>query len=117
MTNEEFTPDYRRIVDAARNRRPGRLPLYDHIVCPEIMEKILGVELPIRIQWLDTSNQDIWQSLALTSIGGLLSSTVLIIVMLPALYYASVRVGWGLRRLGLWIASRLPAGERTAARV
>jgi len=65
----------------------------------------LGIELPFRLQWLDTSNQDIWQNLALTSIGGLLSSTVLIILVLPALYYASVRMGWACRHIGHWLAS------------
>ncbi|NQV33974.1 MAG: hypothetical protein HQ515_14875, partial [Phycisphaeraceae bacterium] len=25
-----------------RNRRPARLPLYEHIICPEIMETIQG---------------------------------------------------------------------------
>jgi hypothetical protein len=51
---------------------------------------------------MDTENQDIWQNLALTSVGGLLSSTVLILLTLPALYYLSVRLGWGFRRLGAW---------------
>lgn len=41
---QSHEPDYRHLLDAARNKRPERLPLYDHIVCPEIMEKILGVE-------------------------------------------------------------------------
>lgn len=38
----QFTPDYRNILDAAWNRKPKRLPLYEHIICAEIMEKILG---------------------------------------------------------------------------
>ncbi len=37
----EFEPDYSHIVDAARNKRPTRLPLYEHIISPQIMEKIL----------------------------------------------------------------------------
>lgn len=41
--NTPFQPDYRHIVDAVRNRRPRRLPLYEHIVSPQIMETILGV--------------------------------------------------------------------------
>ncbi len=44
MAPRAFAPDYRNIVDAARNRRPKRLPLYEHIICPEIMETILEVE-------------------------------------------------------------------------
>jgi uroporphyrinogen decarboxylase len=38
-----FQPDYRHIVDAVRNRRPARLPLYEHIISPQIMETIMGV--------------------------------------------------------------------------
>jgi uroporphyrinogen decarboxylase len=41
--NIPFAPDYRHLVDAAWNRKPARLPLYEHIICAEIMEKILGV--------------------------------------------------------------------------
>jgi uroporphyrinogen decarboxylase len=39
-----FQPDYRHIVDVLRNRRPTRLPIYEHLINPGIMEKILGVE-------------------------------------------------------------------------
>jgi HAE1 family hydrophobic/amphiphilic exporter-1 len=51
--------------------------------------------LPFR----ETEGGEIWENLALTSIGGLLSSTVLILICLPPLYYASVRAWWGVRRL------------------
>ena len=70
--------------------------------------RALGVEIPITLRWLDTANQDIWQNLALTSIGGLLSSTLLIILVMPALYYVSVRFGWLLRHLWLWLGSLRP---------
>ncbi len=36
-----FQPDYRHIVDAARNHRPARLPIYEHIIDPVFMEKQL----------------------------------------------------------------------------
>lgn len=36
-----FTPDYRMMIDVVHNRRPSRLPLYEHIISPGIMEKIL----------------------------------------------------------------------------
>jgi len=39
-----FEPDYRMIVDAAHNRKPARLPLYEHIIAPEIMEKVLDAQ-------------------------------------------------------------------------
>jgi uroporphyrinogen decarboxylase len=36
-----FTPDYKHFADVMSNRRPIRLPLYEHIVSPTIMEQIL----------------------------------------------------------------------------
>lgn len=40
----EFQPDYRHFGEVMRNRRPARLPLYEHIISPSIMEKALDVE-------------------------------------------------------------------------
>jgi len=37
-----FQPNYKNILDVALNRKPERLPLYEHIISPEIMEKVLG---------------------------------------------------------------------------
>lgn len=39
-----FEPDYRHIEQAARNQQSYRLPLYEHIICEEMMESILGVQ-------------------------------------------------------------------------
>ena len=39
----EFQNDYRYMLDVLANRRPARLPLYEHIINPPIMEKILNV--------------------------------------------------------------------------
>jgi len=39
-----FEPDYRHFVDVMRNRRPARLPIYEHLFCTEIMEHVLGTE-------------------------------------------------------------------------
>lgn len=38
----EFTADYNHFADVMRNVRPARLPIYEHILCPEIMEEIVG---------------------------------------------------------------------------
>jgi uroporphyrinogen decarboxylase len=38
-----FEPDYHFMLDVLANRRPGRLPVYEHIISPVIMEKVLGV--------------------------------------------------------------------------
>jgi uroporphyrinogen decarboxylase len=40
--NMNFTPDYKHFADVMSNKRPTRLPLYEHIICPSIMEKVLG---------------------------------------------------------------------------
>lgn len=37
-----FKPDYRNLVDAARRRRPARLPLYEHNVYPNVLEAAKG---------------------------------------------------------------------------
>ncbi len=42
----DFQPDYRNIVAVARNERPDRLPLYEHLVNPPSMARVLGQELP-----------------------------------------------------------------------
>ncbi len=39
-----FEPDYQLVVDAAFNRTPKRIPLYEHIISDEIMEIVLGVQ-------------------------------------------------------------------------
>ena len=39
---KNFQPDYRNIEDAARNRVPARLPLYEHLISSTKMEEILG---------------------------------------------------------------------------
>jgi uroporphyrinogen decarboxylase len=45
MATVEWEPDYRNVVEAAYNRRPKRLPLYEHSIHPAIMGKILGVKM------------------------------------------------------------------------
>lgn len=37
----KFVPDYRNLENAARNITPARYPLYEHIICAEIMETVL----------------------------------------------------------------------------
>jgi hypothetical protein len=50
---------------------------------------------PLLVHFRETEDKDIWENLALASIGGLASSTVLVLLALPAFYYAAVRfVGW-----------------------
>lgn len=37
-----FQPDHRHFASVMRNQRPARLPLYEHIVSPRVMEQVLG---------------------------------------------------------------------------
>ena len=37
-----FVPDYNNIVKAAKNEKSARIPLYEHIVSPSIMEEVQG---------------------------------------------------------------------------
>jgi HAE1 family hydrophobic/amphiphilic exporter-1 len=50
---------------------------------------------PLLVHFRDTEEKDIWENLALASIGGLTSSTLLIVLALPSVYYFFVRfAGW-----------------------
>lgn len=40
----KFQPDYRNMVRAAQNIEVERFPLYEHIISPEVMERITGVK-------------------------------------------------------------------------
>ncbi len=64
--------------------------------------------------------KDIWENLALASIGGLASSTVLILMSVPAFYWVFTRIGWSIARGGAWARRRPrtpnPRTERGLAR-
>ena len=62
---------------------------------------------PLLVHFQKTEDKDIWENLALASIGGLASSTILILVGMPALYYFSVRFTWILRSFFGWIRRRI----------
>ncbi len=56
--------------------------------------------LPLLIKIADTAEgKDIWENLALSSIGGLASSTILILTAIPATYWIMTRLGWAIARL------------------
>ena len=46
-----FAPDYHHVMDVVNNKRPDRLPLYEHIISPEIMEKILDRRFADFTKW------------------------------------------------------------------
>ncbi len=63
--------------------------------------------LPLLVQLKQqTGGRDIWENLALSSIGGMVSSTLLIIGTMPAIYYALTRLGWAMTRLWQRIGHR-----------
>jgi uroporphyrinogen decarboxylase len=43
-----FEPDYRFIVDASTNQKPGRLPIYEHAIDESIMAAVLGTEMSLQ---------------------------------------------------------------------
>ncbi len=49
---------------------------------------------PLLVHVNETESKDVWENLALASIGGLVASTVLLLATFPALYYLCVRVRW-----------------------
>jgi multidrug efflux pump subunit AcrB len=71
---------------------------------------ILGM-LPLlyEVEKASGDTRDIWENLALASIGGLTSSTVFILSALPAMYWIFTRWGWGLARLGHRLGARRSA--------
>lgn len=54
---------------------------------------------PLLIHFRKTTEKDIWENLALASIGGLASSTILIIFVFPTIYFICVRLNWIWRRI------------------
>ncbi|NLF39632.1 hypothetical protein GX586_09320 [bacterium] len=44
MKHNDYQPDYRHFAAVMRNERPARLPLYEHIISPAIMERIAGAQ-------------------------------------------------------------------------
>jgi HAE1 family hydrophobic/amphiphilic exporter-1 len=74
--------------------------------------------LPLLIKLAETTEgKDIWENLALSSIGGLASSTVLILSAIPAMYWITTRLGWGIARVWSRIRGKSESyGADTAAR-
>jgi hydrophobic/amphiphilic exporter-1 (mainly G- bacteria), HAE1 family len=59
--------------------------------------------LPLIYNSDPSEGHDIWHNLALSSIGGLTSSTILILSAVPALYWIFTRFGWSLARFWRFI--------------
>ncbi len=61
---------------------------------------------PLLVHMNQTADKDIWENLALATIGGLTSSTILLLFMTPAIYATSIRVNWAFRRFVGWTRAR-----------
>ncbi len=67
---------------------------------------IVGLS-PLLVKFGEEEGKDIWENLALSSIGGLASSTLLLIICMPPLYYVCIRTGWVWRRFAGWVRHRV----------
>ena len=128
FTLDEITNDITKATPAAFEPALDyvvvKIPRFDFAKFPSVAPELttamkscgaaMAIGRPVKRGWRDTTSQDLWQDLAQTSLGGLLSRTALIILVLPALYYASVRGGWVLRQAWLRLVSLVPT---TAHRV
>ncbi|MFQ5599051.1 MAG: efflux RND transporter permease subunit, partial [Candidatus Krumholzibacteriia bacterium] len=83
----------------------GLAPLL--IPMPDVLSRVFGDG--------QTEGKDIWENLALTSIGGLVSSTVLLIFTLAPLYYMFVRLWWLLRRAREALSARIARRRKLVA--
>ncbi len=56
-----YLNNYLNIIDAVNNRKPRSLPLYEHIISPFIMEKILGLSFSELIYGDDTDRREFFR--------------------------------------------------------
>jgi len=73
--------------------------------------------LPLLYKQDLSEGKDIWMNLALSTIGGLGSSTVLILLGMPTLYWMFTRWGWGFARLGRWMKRKTSRGATPAREI
>ncbi len=73
--------------------------------------------LPLLYKKDVSAGKDIWENLALSSIGGLASSTVLLLSAMPALYWIFTRFGWSFMRLRRHLKGRFGRDEKFIAPV
>ncbi len=53
-----FVPNYQNLIDACKNIEAERTPLYEHIIAPEVMEKILNKEFADLINGNDSDKTE-----------------------------------------------------------
>jgi HAE1 family hydrophobic/amphiphilic exporter-1 len=68
---------------------------------------------PLLVHLNETEDKDIWENLALASIGGLAASTILLIMVMPPLFFYCVRSGWTFKSFFLWLKRKLKRKGKT----
>jgi HAE1 family hydrophobic/amphiphilic exporter-1 len=68
---------------------------------------------PLLVHMNETADKDIWENLALATIGGLASSTILLLIITPVVYTTFTRLAWWVRRVFGWVRARI--GRRAHA--
>jgi HAE1 family hydrophobic/amphiphilic exporter-1 len=106
---DHLVPDHPRLGGVNLWRLPGaeRRAILHRAICEGTRIQLRSILLtsgttiagllPLLIRLTDAEGKDIWENLALSSIGGLASSTVLIVSCMPVLYWVFTHLGW-------WIA-------------
>jgi len=57
-----FQPDYHNMLDVLANKRPARLPVYEHIISPLVMERVLGVQFADLIDGDDSDVREFFRN-------------------------------------------------------
>lgn len=70
---------------------------------------------PLLVHMNETADKDIWENLSLATIGGLTSSTILILLVTPAFYTTSIRLFWQWRRFVAWMKRKFARRARDLA--
>jgi HAE1 family hydrophobic/amphiphilic exporter-1 len=68
---------------------------------------------PLLVHMNDTADKDIWENLSLATIGGLTSSTILILLVTPTMYTSCIRLFWQMRRFAAWMKRKASRRART----
>lgn len=81
-------------------------------VRPIVMTAAAAIGGLLPIMWSHGAGASITQRIAAPMIGGMMSTTVVTLLVVPVVYAALVRIGW--RRRGVWVAESEPP-ERSAS--
>jgi HAE1 family hydrophobic/amphiphilic exporter-1 len=67
---------------------------------------IVGL-VPLLVHSNATADKDIWENLSLANVGGVTSSTFLILLITPTVYTTCIRLGWQWRRFAVSVKQKL----------